>query len=93
MEREGLPSRRPLPRLAHSFPNLSAPARAPDRDCTHGGVRTAFTVGPRVNLIDKAPWEGFCDSAIYHGRAQSERYTVSGEMRSTTFPVFWPLST
>jgi transcriptional regulator GlxA family with amidase domain len=43
-----------------------------------GVVRTAFAVGSGLNLIDTAgPWEAFCDSQVYPGRAQFELFTVS----------------
>jgi transcriptional regulator GlxA family with amidase domain len=49
-----------------------------------GYVRTAFAIGPGVNVIDTAgPWEVFCDSAIYGGRGRFDLYTVS----SSTEPV------
>jgi transcriptional regulator GlxA family with amidase domain len=49
-----------------------------------GYVRTAFTIGPGVNVIDTAgPWEVFCDAAIYGGRGHFDLYTVA----SSTEPV------
>jgi transcriptional regulator GlxA family with amidase domain len=49
-----------------------------------GYVRTAFAIGPGVNVIDTAgPWEVFCDAAIYGGRGHFELYTVA----SSTAPV------
>jgi transcriptional regulator GlxA family with amidase domain len=49
-----------------------------------GYVRTAFAIGPGVNVIDTAgPWEVFCDAAIYGGRGHFDLYTVA----SSTEPV------
>jgi hypothetical protein len=50
------------------------PAR-PIKPPADGVVRTAFAIGPGVNLIDTAgPWETFCDTAIYGGaRARRTR--------------------
>jgi transcriptional regulator GlxA family with amidase domain len=55
------------------------PAR-PIKPPADGVVRTAFAIGPGVNLIDTAgPWETFCDTAIYGGgRARFELFTVAG---------------
>jgi transcriptional regulator GlxA family with amidase domain len=49
-----------------------------------GSIRTAFAIGPGVNVIDTAgPWEVFCDTAIYGGGGQFDLYTVA----ATTAPV------
>lgn len=49
-----------------------------------GSIRTAFAIGPGVNVIDTAgPWEVFCDTAIYGGGGQFDLYTVA----ATTDPV------
>jgi transcriptional regulator GlxA family with amidase domain len=49
-----------------------------------GSIRTAFAIGPGVNVIDTAgPWEVFCDTAIYGGPGSFDLYTVA----SSTAPV------
>jgi len=65
-------SQRPLP---------PRPIRLPE----DGSIRTAFAIGPGVNVIDTAgPWEVFCDTAIYGARrATFDLYTVA----ESTFPV------
>jgi transcriptional regulator GlxA family with amidase domain len=52
----------------------------PIRPPADGVVRTAFAIGPGLNLIDTAgPWETFCDTAVYgDGRARFEFFTVAG---------------
>ena len=43
-----------------------------------GMVRTAFAIGPGVNVIDAAgPWEVFCDSAVDGGAMHFDLYTVA----------------
>jgi transcriptional regulator GlxA family with amidase domain len=43
-----------------------------------GLIRTAFAVGPGVNVIDvSGPWETFQDAAIAGGAAQFELFTVA----------------
>jgi transcriptional regulator GlxA family with amidase domain len=49
-----------------------------------GSIRTAFAIGPGVNVIDTAgPWEVFCDTAVYGGSGSFDLYTVA----SSTAPV------
>jgi hypothetical protein len=56
----------------------------PIRIPSDGYIRTAFAIGPGVNVIDTAgPWEVFCDTAVSGGRATFELYTVA----SSTDPV------
>ncbi|HEY1367753.1 MAG TPA: DJ-1/PfpI family protein [Gaiellaceae bacterium] len=67
----------------------AAPARAarparPIRIPADGVIRTAFAIGPGVNVIDTAgPWEVFCDSMIAGGRARFDLFTVA----ASTHPV------
>jgi transcriptional regulator GlxA family with amidase domain len=64
----------------------AAPARAvrPIRVPAGGVIRTAFAIGPGVNVIDTAgPWEVFCDSAIAGGLGRFDLYTVA----ASTDPV------
>jgi hypothetical protein len=47
-------------------------------------IRTAFAIGPGVNVIDTAgPWEVFCDTAVVGGPASFDLYTVA----ASTEPV------
>jgi transcriptional regulator GlxA family with amidase domain len=64
-----------------SQPELPArPLRIP----SDGYIRTAFAIGPGVNVIDTAgPWEVFCDTVVSGGRGTFELYTVA----SSTDPV------
>ena len=64
--------------LTRRFPARPIPLPA------DGSIRTAFAIGPGVNVIDTAgPWEVFCDTAIYGGRGQFDLYTVA----ASTGPV------
>jgi transcriptional regulator GlxA family with amidase domain len=64
-------------------PERPLPAR-PIRVPAGGSIRTAFAIGPGVNVIDTAgPWEVYCDTAIYGGRGQFDLYTVA----ASTSPV------
>lgn len=59
------------------------PAR-PIRVPSGGSIRTAFAIGPGVNVIDTAgPWEVFCDTVVYGGPGHFDLYTVA----ATTDPV------
>jgi len=73
--------------VAEQGESRAAPAplpRRPIRVPTDGVIRTAFAIGPGVNVIDTAgPWEVFCDTAVIGGPAQFDLYTVS----SSTDPV------
>ena len=58
------------------------PAR-PIRVPAGGSIRTAFAIGPGVNVIDTAgPWEVFCDTAISGGGGQFDLYTVAASTSS-----------
>jgi len=67
----------------HEEPALPLPLR-PIQVPPGGPIRTAFAIGPGVNVIDTAgPWEVFCDTAIYGGAGSFDLYTVA----SSTAPV------
>jgi transcriptional regulator GlxA family with amidase domain len=69
--------------LTRGDSQAALPAR-PLRIPSGGSIRTAFAIGPGVNVIDTAgPWEVFCDTAIYGGGGQFDLYTVA----ATTDPV------
>ncbi len=71
-----------LPLAAVAFGRTSdAPSALPERPLTvpaDGIVRTAFAIGPGVNVIDTAgPWEVLQDAAVYGGAASFDLYTVA----------------
>ena len=69
--------------LTRGESHLALPVR-PIRIPSDGYIRTAFAIGPGVNVIDTAgPWEVFCDTAVSGGRGTFELYTVA----SSTEPV------
>jgi transcriptional regulator GlxA family with amidase domain len=62
----------------------AARAAHPIRIPADGTIRTAFAIGPGVNVIDTAgPWEVFCDSMVAGGRGRFDLFTVA----SSTHPV------
>jgi transcriptional regulator GlxA family with amidase domain len=68
--------------VAEHEESRAAPSSLPPRPIrppVDGVIRTAFAIGPGVNVIDTAgPWEVFCDTAVAGGPAQFDLYTVSG---------------